>query len=325
MKKRSLATVLLCVAAGFGFADQGLILREAYGDFSFLGIQAGRVYIFTGENFHVFDLKDGTPLKTFGKIGQGPGEYASYFAFPVFLPDVIVLNNMTKANFYTPEGIFLKSVRLDSSFYRILPLGSGYIRQKTNFAPGSKERDTTIEIVNDAMEPIREIFRRKSTSGKEEKTGIGNIDPAAVAIDIAVDSGKIYVGNPETEISISIYNAEGGLIRAIRRDADALEKRPAEEHRMQAQGQDIVTKIQSSQSAFRFFQVEKGLIYLFTHKKNGDKSEVIVLDEEGKEVASAWVTRTARMSQCIYEKKLYYVDYDDKSGELALHSETIFK
>ncbi len=30
------------------------------------------------------DLKDGKPLKTFGRIGQGPGEYGRYFAFPFF-------------------------------------------------------------------------------------------------------------------------------------------------------------------------------------------------------------------------------------------------
>ncbi len=54
MKKFRTVVILFCLAASLGFSDKGLILREAYGTFSFLGIQAGRVYVFTGEKFHVF-------------------------------------------------------------------------------------------------------------------------------------------------------------------------------------------------------------------------------------------------------------------------------
>lgn len=83
-------------------------------------------------------------------------------------------------------------------------------------------------------------------------------------------------------------------------------------------------KVEAYYPAFRFFKVEKGLIYVFTYHLNGDKREVLVLDKYGKDVASVWLTKESAMSSCIYNKKFYYVVYDEDIDELVLHSEEIF-
>jgi len=321
MKKLVVVFVLAGLSIGLGFSDKGLILPGAYGDFSFLGIQAGHVYIFTGKEFHVFDLKDGKPLKTFGKIGQGPGEYGGLFAFPFYGPAGIVLMEMMKSNLYSLDGTFIKMIRPGSGFNKILPIGSHYVRMSSPVIAGADDRDATVEIVDEAQNLIREIFRRDLP---HQQAGIARIDRAAVEIDIVVDAKKIYMGNPESDISISIFNEQGELVRTVKQDVEILDKTPAVNETYQAAGKTFAFKSKASQSAFRFFQVENGLIYVFTHQVKDDKSKLIVLNEEGREVASAWVTRAPRMNQCIYEKRYYYVLYDENIDELVLHAEPIF-
>ncbi len=334
MKKSLLASVLIVLAAGLGFSDQGLVLRGAYGEFSCLGIQNGRVFIFTGKQFHIFELKDGTPIKTFGRVGQGPGEYGEYFAFPLFSPENVVVNNQGQCIVFSHDGTYLRSLRPDGFSIKTLPLDSGYISQIQNVDPKTMERTRVVSILDEALKPVREIYRQKDESLASANKGIIRTTYPSPLIDFAYDRGIIYVGDPAEAISFSLYDKQGQPIRTIRRECSKI--RVSENDRKTylqtafnltlAPGKTLKSEVEveTYYPAFRFFKVDQGLIYVFTYRVEGGKREVIVLDGKGNDVAAVGLPAVPAVDSCILDKKFYYVVYDESLDELVLHAEDIF-
>lgn len=335
MKKLLLASILIVLAAGLGFSDQGLVLRGAYGTDSCLGIQNGRIFVFTGTQFHIFKLTDGTPLKTFGRVGQGPGEYGGYFAFPLFSPENVVVNNQGQCIVFSPDGTYLRSIRPDGFSIKTLPLDSGYISQIQNVDPKTMERTWVVSIIDEALKPVREIYRLKDESQPSAYKGIIRTTYPSPLIDFAYDRGIIYVGDPAEAISFSLYDKQGRSIRTIHRESPKIpvSEKDRKEYLQSAfaitlaPGKTVKSevKVEAYYPAFRFFKVDQGLIYVFTYRIEGGKREVIVLDGKGNDVAAVWLPVVPAVESCILDKKFYYVVYDESLDELVLHTEDIFR
>ncbi|MBN2206728.1 MAG: hypothetical protein JW742_04935 [Candidatus Aminicenantes bacterium] len=324
------ALIVLCFWPGPGFADQGLALRGAYGDLSCLGIQAGRAYIFTGERFHVFDLEDGTPLKTFGGVGQGPAEWGSYFAFPFLTPYGIAVSNKGKCVFFDLDGTHLKSIQPGLLFDKVLRFGSRFVGLASNLDPDAGTRTAAVQILDDELGLVREIYREKKGSRWLGKDGRLQITLPGTHVDFTVRDGKIYVGDSAEAVSISVFSGGGDLIRGLERKA-AKVKIPDEAREKYAPAKKAISgaaaaaiTVSKYYPAFHFFKVEAGLIYVFTYNIKDGRREVLVLDENGGSAGSVWLTEAAAMSSCIYEKRFYYVVNDEESGEVMLHAEAIF-
>ncbi|MBN1939530.1 MAG: hypothetical protein JW843_08085 [Candidatus Aminicenantes bacterium] len=335
MKKLMAVFVLAGLSIGFGFSDKGLILPGAYGEWSCLGIQDGRVYIFTGETFHVFDLKDGKPLKTFGRIGQGPGEYKKYFAFPFYTPHGIVITNQGKCIKYSLDGEYLDSTISEKFYVKLLPLDSGYVGQRESVIPGSKENDSIVSLLDEKFKPVRELYREGYNALLIEKDGTFHYTFPSAAVDIAADGDHIYIGNPAEVISFSLLNKQGELIRTIRRDVRkiAVSEKDRKEFLRSADTKSLApgvtmktdVKVEAFYPAFHFFKVDRGLIYVFTYRMKDGKREVIVLDEKGNDIATVSLPKAAAMDSCVFNNKFYYVVYDENIDELVLHAEDILE
>lgn len=179
----------------------------------------GNIYILVRQAkkdaVYKFDQK-GNFIRTFGRIGQGPGEIVNTEHLTVGpMDDIIVVDPFRKLITYDKNGNFKKEVDLESLDMEAWPLENGnYLVNKRKIDPDSEYEEWPLILCDSELEEIKELDRYRRfnwrTSGKFE------IPPYDLVHSIS--NGKIYAGNSEKGYEIRKFDLEGNLERRIRKE-----------------------------------------------------------------------------------------------------------
>jgi hypothetical protein len=158
-------------------------------------------------------------IKSFGKMGQGPGE----IQFPIYQKinpndKVSLIDKRSKLLVFDRNGDIIresKLVEILSSAMQLLPLPNGnYLYRKGEMDTSSNSFSLILLLVDSKFEEITEMGRARTVN---PMTATQLMQPSPV-FTFGLSNTHIFVGLEERGYDIHVYDFEGQLVRKIRKD-----------------------------------------------------------------------------------------------------------
>lgn len=291
---------------------------------SALEIHNGQIFVTDKEVIHIYNLKDFKLVKTFGKQGEGPGEFKRFQNLKAY-PDFLQINTLRKVMFFSRQGKFLKEHKLDPMNRNVTSIGDVFLVHKRHFERETGKSFTEFVIMDKDFKPVKSLATqegatRYSTSGKLH-TGIMYPE-----IRSAVQQDKIYLADSNKGFYIAIYNTKGELLKEIKREhkkQKLTEKYKTEffnnmkKSKNYARTKDRFTfDFAEFFPAFLSFRVYPGGILLSMHNDTKGKSSAILLDLDGRLIKTGTMRNILRNT--FYKGRMYYLfeNEDEEQWEL---------
>lgn len=159
-------------------------------------------------------------LKSFGRVGQGPGE----IQFPTYQrisrSDEIRIwdSGALKLVVFDSQGAILEEKRLELKMYPVggpLFLENGcFLARESLTLEGARAYDVSVNLYDSGFKKLKELERYRLLDPQE-------VDRASVYPDfpvIGISETRVYAGRIGAEYEISVYDLDGILMRKIRKD-----------------------------------------------------------------------------------------------------------
>ena len=181
----------------------------------------GNIYIYSSEQLIKFDNK-GHYVQTFGRKGQGPGEYIYIHTVRIVSGKISVFDEQNaKFIFYNPDGTLHKEKKKTSGIFTFLAIcldnGNFLLRERQNL-PEKGIRSFHYSILDKSFKKITDL----SPSYWIE---ISYFNPRRISflrnnMSYEISNDKIFVGSNTTEdIEIEVYDLQGELFRKVKKES----------------------------------------------------------------------------------------------------------
>jgi hypothetical protein len=291
---------------------------EVYDDFIYIGERS---------TISIYSIDDFTLIKKFGREGEGPGEFQPFPMLKVF-PKYIVVNNLIKWLIFSRNGELIKEKRNSGIKFYLYPVGINYVA----LSPLPDHVNSVIKIYNEKLEPIKEISREVSTVKRKRRRSNMITD----YYRHTVYDDKIFLGDTSKGFFIEVFDSKGNKLYEIRKKYQPIkvtEKYKKDELKREKEANDIVSNTRRKLKykyvfkdhfpAFRDLRVKDGKIYIFTHKRKGDRGEIIVMDLVGKIKKRVFAPRVPLKYCSISNNRYYYLNDNLENEEWEMFSEDI--
>ena len=279
---------------------------------------AGNFYVADYDNHRVLKYDtDGQHLLTFGRDGQGPGEFRSLFV-PRFDKDNILYITDTlnrRISFFDKDGQYLKQIKLQERYNDIYLNSKGFMLATLwNMFPegGQMRMNYVIGLFDDEFNLTAELHKFESgfpsPAGTDESalvkslaTALSTSAYAPQRVYTLANNDFIYFGYPE-KYEINIYSPEGKLATKITRDYDPLPVSKKDKERYAQRSLDRMTspiftedikkkvipliKYPKYKPAYlRFTLLENGWLLVLVDYTEDEYYLLDIFDQEGKYIA----------------------------------------
>ncbi|NIM16882.1 MAG: hypothetical protein GTO45_33275 [Candidatus Aminicenantes bacterium] len=352
MKKLTVTALILLMA----LALPGLLRAEKVGNLPevmkpvSIKTDSTQLYITDGTAIHIYSLAPFSHIKTFGKRGEGPGEFRSVPYVTVY-PHHLVINSMGKIQKFTRDGVFKEEVKLPFMFfYFYYPLltvedGNRYMSLRLEMSPEEKKFIFNATLFDGKLKSLKRFYVGGSPQllpprrgGSPQKV---DFDVVYDCLDMAVAYNRFFIADSRKGFFISVFDQQGNLLYEIKKNYNKL-KIPEEfkegymrEIRNSPQWENLKKtfnyKFKEYFPAFFSFKIRNRKIYVTTYEKKGNRYEIVVLDLEGnilKQSFSFPLHPLERMSPQfisysndydIVNDRLYYLLENNSTEEWELH------
>jgi hypothetical protein len=299
----------------------------------YLTIADGRMYIVENSvAVHIYTLnpKGVSFVKTFGREGQGPGEFDFIYVIRPFKDHLDIPGSFKLARF-SLEGDYLSEVAVTVGAFKgaVYRLGEGYVVRGVNF--DEKGATTTIRLYDKDIKLVKEIGSRT------EASNIMKINLVANYFAPRVFGDRLYVIDAAQESIVTVYDRNGVQQKEIRL--------PLEPVKMTAALREAVTKsikdgwtgpmrwedyekrlfFPDRTPGLDYFEVLGGQFVARTWKYREDKVEFALFDEQGRELRRLDLPYTGRLSNgilfCFYQGRYFYLRENPQEEVWELHAE----
>jgi hypothetical protein len=284
---------------------------ETAGDSAFADIRAiradskGTVYIDDEKNakYYVLD-KSGELIKSFGKVGEGPGEIRDFYRATLFLVDqYLLVEEPGKLHYFTNRGEYIKSFNIAQRKRPILFLNPDeYITAHLNRlqAPDGKGKMRRINLKNGQESVICEYSMFEGGAINTANVQAAVVSPALTPLMIiGYHKDRLYYGmNDRYTINVSDMNGKilnrFSLARKQRRISDEVKVGRLVERAKGKAPKDLLIQLAKTMpnEVTHFVQIEvhNGLIYAFSSyyaRKNIQRIDIF--SPEGKYLYRAFI------------------------------------
>ena len=221
-------------------------------------VDGNDLYIFDEADYsvHVYTLAPFAPKLTFGRKGDGPHDF-KYLPFLFAQPDSLACTDFTKIVRFSRKGEALRAAPFSdfkdfdvNSEMLLVPMGDRFLRITGDH--GKFKR--FVDLVDSNLQFVRTLYEGPFVWMQGSRTDFRT--------DTVVSGGLAFIADTFKGFSISVFDSKGTLLRTIDRNADVEEVR--------------------DRARLHQFSVSDGRIYATTYKKVDGKTEMIVLDLEGR-------------------------------------------
>ena len=254
-------------------------------------------------NFYVMDYdskrilkydSEGKYLLSFGREGQGPGEFQS-LSVPRFDKDNNLYISDTsgrRISFFDRDGNYLRQITFKERYVDLFINSKDFIvtRKFEMSQEGNVQRLTyTYGLFSDKFELLAELNKDEievpMPTGTDESAMVDYLANAwsrnafrPTVWFILAEDDSIYLGRPE-KFEINVYSPEGKLVKKIARDYDPLpvsNKDKEEYFKMLGEG------FSSNQS---FTLMDNGWLAVIVESVEGEYTLLDIFDQDGKYIA----------------------------------------
>lgn len=298
--------------------------EEGIEDFIFSQIRSvqvdeeGNIYVLDSKEvcIKVFD-KNGKHIRTFGKMGQGPGEIQSPSRMYLVAGKEILIYDVgnSRLSYYSPEGKCLREISTGKHiFSRAIPDSKGNIITQL-FVPGDK-LIYEIKKFDSDLNPIVTI------GSIEEKRDPYVLNLVSPTLNVRLMHNDNIAWGYSEKYEIFVVSPEGKTIRKIVKDYKPLKitKKDKENLIKEALGDREVPsgfklEFPKNQYPYYFFICgDEGRIYVRTYEKNKDGNmKYDVFDSEGRFIANFWLPEIDFL-YVVKNNKMYTMVWEDEKG-----------
>jgi hypothetical protein len=302
----------------------------------FMTMADGRLYIVENSaTAHIYTMgaKEIKFVKTFGREGQGPGEFDFMYLIRVF-KDHLDIPGSNKLARFSLDGEYVGEVKLPIQAFKggIYRLGDNYLAKDYQF--DSVGTTATIRLYDKNFKLIREIGSRKDSMGIEKINLVSDYYSPRVAGDqiFVIDSGK--------ESIVTVYDRNGIRQKEIRLPLEPVKMTAAlkeaiikplkENPEMKPNWQAFEKRIYlpDRTPGLDYFDVVDGKFVTRTYKYGDNSVEFVIFDEQGRELRRIDRPVTGRLSNgvlfCFYQGRYFYLRENIDDDVWELHSEKVW-
>jgi len=325
-------TAALVFSAGTASAELVAKLPKVMNPF-FLTIADGRMYIVENSvAVHIYTLgPQGVAfIKTFGREGQGPGEFNFIYTIRPFKDHLDIPGSHKLARF-TLDGDYLGEVKVTVGVFKgaVYRLGNGYVVR--DLLLDEKGATTTIRLYDKDFKLLQEIGARTTPAGLDKINLVSDYFAPRVVDD------QLYVIDAGRESVVGVYDRNGVRQKEVRL--------PLKPFKMTASLKEAVIKplketwtgptrwedfekrlfFPNQTPGLDYFEVCDGKFVTRTYKYRQDLVEFAVFDLEGRELKRMDLPFTGRLSNgilfCFYQGRYYYLRENPDEEVFELHVE----
>ena len=322
----------LALSAGMASAELVAKLPQVLNPF-FLTIAGGRMYIVENSvaaHIYTLDPKGVSFVKTFGREGQGPGEFDFIYTIRPF-KDHLDIPGAYKLARFSLEGDYLGEVTVTVDAFKggVYRLGDGFVVRGVNF--DEKGATTTIRLYDKNFRLVKDIGARTASASLAKINLVADYFAPRVVCD------QLYVIDAAQDSVVTVYDRNGVEQKKIRL--------PLEPVKMTAALKDAIIKpvregwtgpmrwadyekrlfFPSQTPGLDYFEVLEGKFVARTYKYRQDKVEFALFDELGREFWRLDLPFTGRLSNgilfCFYQGRYFYLRENPQEEVWELHAE----
>lgn len=339
MKKVTLAYFILLLS-GIVFCGQIVPLPEIQKPENIV-VDQNQILITEFPHVYIYSLKDPKLIKKFGKAGEGPREFFTYvrIQYDPSQPQYIVVGSHMKMSYYTRTGEFVKEIRNKTSsaanVYK--PVGKNYAAY--GFQQVDKKVFNTINLHDENLKKIKELVRWETIF--QQGKPLNPTDTDLQGGQFRIFENKVFFMHRE-EGRIEIFDEGGTKLKTLKykydrvpvtqKDREAIDEHFKTDPRFR-QFYDLF-KAQAKYPGYWPSTIDHivadSRLYILTNKKDGDKSEFVIFDMDGKLLKKVMVP-------CIFANpretypftinygKLFQLADNEDTEEWELHIHTVLK
>jgi hypothetical protein len=302
----------------------------------FITIADGRLYIVENSaSAHIYTMgaKGVTFVKSFGREGQGPGEFDFMYLIRVF-KDHLDIPGSNKLARFSRDGEYITEVKLPIQAFKggIYRLGENYLAKDFQF--DSVGTTATIRLYDKDFKLIREIGARKEPGGIEKINLVGDYYSPRVAGD------QIFVIASGKESIVTIYDRNGIRQKDVRLPLEPVKMtaalkeaiiKPVKEGWGSRPGWDAFEKriyLPDHTPGLDYFDIVDGKFVARTYKYRQNSVEFVIVDQQGRELRRMFLPHTGRLSNgvlfCFYQDRYFYLRENIEDEVWELHSEKVW-
>jgi len=305
--------------------DLRIGIEEGDEDYMFANLRS--VQVDDEENIYILDAKyikvkvydkSGRHIRSFGKIGQGPGEFGWPARMYMRTDGIIAFldSRNRRFSYYSQEGECLREISLakHGNIFRAWPDSRGYLYCDVMDLSETSRKAKLVKF-DDEFNQVLEIAEI------EEKRNLMEVNPILYRIvyNVLPDDRVIWASN--LEYCIHVVDASGKLVKKIYKDYDPITIPEAEKERMKEErysdGFPPTLKLvfpKKYPAMYYFLCDEKGRIYVRTYTQN--KEGLLkwdVFNEEGRYILSFFHMEEDILFT-IKNNKIYSLNQDNEEG-----------
>jgi len=337
VKQRSL---ILCLAVAAGLAlSAGTVHAELVAKLPqvmnpfFLTIAGGRMYIVENEvaaHIYTLDAKGVAFVKTFGREGQGPGEFDFIYTIRVF-KDHLDIPGSHKLSRFSLDGDYVSEVTVTVGVFKgaVYRLGDGYVVRDLNF--DDKGVTQTIRLCDEGFKLVKEIGAHTTPENVMKINLVSDYYAPRVAGD------RLYVIDAAEDSVVTVYDRNGVREKEIRLPLEPLKMTAALREAVIKPLKDSWTGptrwedyekrlfFPDHTPGLDYFEVCDGRFVTRTYKYRQDLVEFAVFDLQGGELKRLDLPFTGRLSNgilfCFYQGRYFYLRENPDEEVWELHVE----
>lgn len=299
-------------------------------------IAEDRIYIVENDStahLYKLDSTEATYVKTFGRDGQGPGEFAFMYRIRV-LDDHLDVSGLNKLARFSLDGEYIDEVKVTVDMFKggIYQIGENYVVRILQFSPN--ETMQIIHLYDKDFKLIKEIGTLKEPRGFEKINIVSDVFSPRVADDhiFVISSGKESIvtiydqhGNQQEEILLPLEpikltdNLKEAIIKPLREDPQLRDRWSSFEKRIY---------FPDKTPGLDYFDIVDGKFIARTYKYKQDSVEFVVIDQQGQELQRMFLPNTGRLSNgilfCFYQGCYYYLLENIEEEAWELHCEKVW-
>jgi hypothetical protein len=299
----------------------------------FLTIAEGRIYIVehsSTAHIYTIDSNEVTYVKTFGREGQGPGEFGFMYRIRV-LEDHLDVSGRHKLARFSLDGEYMDEVKVAVGMFKggIWQIGENYLVRDLQFSP--KGTTQIIRLYDRDFKLIREIGTHLEAMRFEKINLVSEVFLPRVADD------QIFVITSGKDSIVSVYDRIGVLQEEIHLPLEPIKLttplkeaiiKPLREHPELKQRWKMFEErlyFPKKTPGLDYFDIVDGQFIARTYKYHQNSVEIVVFDRHGQEMQRKFLPHTGRLSNgilfCFYQGRYYYLVENVEEEIWELHCE----
>jgi hypothetical protein len=336
-KLKIIVFLLLVLGVSQGFAENVTVLDEITNP-EMIKVAGDNLYVLEGPVVHIYSLKENKLLHSFGKRGEGPGELMLNPQFATTLHaegDNVIVTTFNKMIYFSKEGKLIKEITFKNIALQIVPFGKNIAVTRLLFGQGGRSQ-LAVKLYDTKLKELKTLY----VAEYKNRQKLEKVEVPPLFLLVKQVGGKLFVVDQKKGFEIHVFDKTGKELPLIKQNYAAIKypesykKKIMDWMRMEPRFKAIPVEVKKmfyfpeNLPTIRNLMVDDSKLYVQTYKMADDKSEIFVMDPQGKVLKKTMVHDATRFNIkfnpfnlfCFANGKYYYLNenFDDEEWELHI-------